>query len=110
MPTYRTETLQLVRGDSSDLFNIVVENTPLLDSNWVCEMAILQNLGDTTYIVRKPINQSADNTSFIGGITPTESALLVAKKYYLVFEISNTVVEFRREIKYIIEVLDGGIN
>lgn len=104
------QTLSLIRGDSSDVFRIKVNDVEELTEDWQCRMVIAQELENPDFIfLDKMLEKSEDNLYFVGLIEPEESEILSCKvQYFIIFEISNLNMKFRRELQYKLKVMPQG--
>jgi hypothetical protein len=98
----------LIRGDSSNVYEIKVDDEVTIDSNWTCQMVVTAALESGAYVINKSLPKNAEETAFLGKLSPAESVLLTGDRYFMIFELENTVKEFRRELQYELKILDGG--
>lgn len=98
-------SISLVAGDSSDIYYFSSPDfTDFADENWVGK-AIIRNKSVTgDEVLSIDLIKEEDETDplvmpkFIFKITPTQSATLIAGNYYLIIEIKNLSLNFRREL------------
>lgn len=107
------EEIYLIKGDSSDIYEFMSKDIPVLDAEWEATWAISPKLGQaaiqsgtllknqTIYEADQVTVKTPANSFFIFQISPTISELLAPGKYVLAVEIAQTVaaeVVFRKEV------------
>lgn len=103
--------LEMIKGDSSPILNIAMENYKTLSSDWTARLVVTNKLGSGTYIIDKPIYLDSTASFFLSYLTPEESNMLSPGKYYLVVEVKNSILvpPVRLESQYLLNILPGGI-
>lgn len=109
MSTYESkiEDIELIQGDSSNIWFFGLPDGAILDSNWEAKYTIIDDFGKTPLIERTlPKNSGTGfgdkytaNTKFVFQIYPSESAILSENVKYIVgVEIKNTTIPYRSEV------------
>lgn len=103
----KIEDLELIKGDSSDIWFFGLPDNSVLGVNWTAKYAIVSDFG-TASIVERTLDKNSGTgagdtytagTKFVFQISPTESALLTAgEKYIVAVEIKNDTIPYRGEI------------
>lgn len=89
---------EIIQGDSYS-YDITCAEVPTFDVNWTGKWAIVDKLGaDGTIFSEGLLAISGDSSALEMRIKPAESAIVDPGKYYLVVEVTNTVLEFNQEI------------
>jgi hypothetical protein len=113
------DDLELIQGDSSDLYFIGVKDNRLFFNGWEAEFAIIEDFGLSPIVSRiLPINTGVGEgdkytagSKFIFQITPTESEQLTAgQKYIVSIRIKNDTIPYSKEIaQFKIKIKPAGI-
>lgn len=109
------DEIYLIKGDSSDIFEFLSKEVPLLDDTWEASWAITLKMGDTP-IMTGALTKNADifnvdgvtvktpaNSFFIFQLTPSQTETLAVGKYYIGVEIrqmdlTTNIPTFRKEV------------
>ena len=98
------KSISLITGDS---YSSIISSPTLLSvlgitefgANWEAEMVIRKSTIRGTITLSKVLSKTADNTSWLFDITPTESAILTDSQYFLSIEVRDLVDNnFRKEV------------
>lgn len=100
------QTLELIRGNSSEVFKMGVKKYELTD-DWTCKLVVKREY-DGINLVNKEADFDPIDKLFKTLITPAESASLAVGEYILTFAFENEVELFKREIQYKLRVTPSG--
>ena len=90
--------MEIIQGDSSDIFTFGESTGAVLDANWTASFSILSDYG-TSPIVNRTLPKDAGLTNFIFQIYPSESAILTPNTKYIVgVQIINTSLNYNAEV------------
>lgn len=76
---------------------------------WTCKLQVKSTLGGAALIDKTITETNADDSRFVGRITPTEMGTLVVGGYFLVMELVNAGELFNQEIHDELIVSEQGI-
>jgi hypothetical protein len=113
------EDKEMVQGDSSDIYFLGVKDGRSLATNWVCKYTIIEDFGKSP-IVQRTLSLNSGlgegdsytvGTKFIFQVLPTESALLIpGKKYIISVQMSNPTIPYNSEIaQYRVKIKPQGV-
>lgn len=112
------EDMEIVQGDSSDVWYIGMPDGRQLDGgDWFARYVIATAHGKTP-VVNVPLSLNSGTgdgdvspvgTKFVFRIDPADSAILSGnKKYKAIVELTNTSIKFNREVaRFTLKVLTG---
>jgi hypothetical protein len=103
----KIQDLEIIKGDSSDIWFFGLPDNSVLGTDWVASFAIISDFG-TSPIVSRVLDKNsglgtgdtyAPGTKFVFQIRPNETALLTEnEKYWVGVEIRNDTIPYRGEI------------
>lgn len=103
----KIEDIELVQGDSSNLWFFGLPDGSVLGADWIGKYTIRADFGTVALVERAlPKNSGTGfgdkytaNTKFVFQIYPSESAnLTVGEKYIVGVEIKNDTIPYRSEV------------
>lgn len=105
-------TIEIVQGDSSDIYEFSSDDFPNLSSaDWTSKFSIRDKTVKGTELATGDLTKNEDNTAFIFQLTPTVSASLTPGLRHLSIEVKNLTLNFRQEIvQVILNVKDSGVS
>ncbi len=87
-----------VQGDSF-AYDYTPKSGITLDSNWTGKWAIVDELGDSrTTFASGVLAKNSDESSFEMRIIPADTNTVAIGDYFLVVEVTNTAINFNKEI------------
>ena len=101
------QTIEIIRGNSSDVFNLSIKKY-ILDDNWTCKMIIRKDYNNPKLVEKEAKFDYTDN-KFKTIIAPQESELLPVGDYMLTFVFENLTELFRKELQYKLRVIASGV-
>ena len=75
--------IKLYQGDDMELIQVrprLNDDNAVIDNNWVCEIAVMNEAGDIVVPKRTVTLKSDDDMYFLAGLTPAETSLLTVTK------------------------------
>jgi hypothetical protein len=103
----KIQDLEIIKGDSSDIWFFGLPDNSVLGADWVASFAIISDFGIPPIVSRMLDKNSgtgtgdtyAAETKFVFQIRPSETALLIEnEKYWVGVEIKNDTIYYRGEI------------
>ena len=98
------QNINLIKGESSDIYQFSSKEYPTFDNDWVGNLVIRKNTigGDVVLARSLPKNEATENSladsSFVFQLTPNESDLIGVGRFFISIEIRNDVKNFNKEI------------
>lgn len=88
----------LIQGNSSGIFEVSIDKVTNL-TGYTCRLVVVK---DTTVVVDKFI--PASGSKFSGFITPTESENIPVGTNKLAIEVSNDLLQYKKEVNHNLDV------
>ena len=104
-------TIEIIQGDSSDIYEFSSDDFPDLSSlDWVGTYTVRDKNVKGTILLTGSLTRNEAATAFTFQLTPTESATLTPGIRFLSIELKNLVLGFRQEIVQVtLMVKDSGV-